>query len=87
MPANLSIFMPSSRSKSSKAPWRHDAYKGARGETSRGVKVGWKLFHYLSGGGMKGFGRTLAQEEADWKRTRFLIGAAAFAAVWLFFWI
>jgi hypothetical protein len=51
------------------------------------VKFGWKLFHYLSGGGMKAFGRTLAQEEADWKRTRFLVGAAVFAVAWLFFWL
>ncbi len=87
MPVKLSIFMPSSRSGRSNAPWRLDAYKKARGETSRGVKFGWRLFHYLSGGGMKAFGRTLAQEEADWKRTRFLAGVAVFAAIWLFFWL
>ena len=82
-----SIFMSSSREGRSKAPWRHDVYKGARAETTHGVKFGWKLFHYLAGGGIKIFGRTLAQEEADWKRTRFLIGVTIFFLMWLFFWI
>ena len=71
----------------SKAPWRIDAYREARGETSNGVKFGWRLFHYLSGGGMKTFGRTVEQEEADLKRTRFLVFAGALALVWLYFMI
>lgn len=71
----------------SKAPWILDAYKGASGETTKGVKFGWRLFHYLSGGGMKVFGRTIKQEEADIKRTRFLVGAAVFAVIWFLLWI
>jgi hypothetical protein len=71
----------------SKAPWRLDAYKEAKGETSKGVKFGWRLVHYLSGGGMKVFGRTIKQEEADLKRTRFLIAAGIFAVIWFIIWI
>ena len=71
----------------SKAPWRLDAYTQAKGETSAGVKFGWRLFHYLAGGGMKVFGRTIKQEEADLKRTRLLIAAGIFAAVWFILWI
>lgn len=71
----------------SKAPWRIDAYKEAKGETTKGVKFGWRLFHYLSGGGMKVFGRTIKQEEADIKRNRFLVGAGIFAFIWFLLWI
>lgn len=71
----------------SKAPWRHDTYKEAKGETSHGVKFGWRLFHYLSGGGMKVFGRTIKQEEADLKRNRFLVAAGIFAAIWFAIWL
>lgn len=71
----------------SKTPWLFDTYREARGETSEGVKFGWRLFHYLSGGGMKTFGRTVAQEEAEGRRTRFLVAAGVFAAIWLWFMI
>ncbi len=71
----------------SKAPWRLDVYQEARGETSNGVKFGWRLFHYLSGGGLRTFGRTVQQEEADLKRTRFLVATGIVAALWLFFMI
>ena len=71
----------------SKAPWRIDAYKEAKGETSKGVKFGWRLFHYLSGGGMRVFGRTIKQEEANLKRTRFLIAVGIFAVIWFIIWI
>lgn len=71
----------------SKTPWRHDTYQEAKGETTKGVKFGWRLFHYLSGGGMKGFGRTVKQEEADRKRTRFLITVGIIAVIWFCLWI
>ena len=67
----------------SKVPWRIGEYRGAAAETSRGVKFGWRLFHYLSGGGMKAFGRTIRQDELDLRRNRFLALAAVFGAVWL----
>ena len=70
-----------------KAPWRIDAYKDAKGETSQGVRFGWRLFHYLSGGGMRVFGRTIKQEEADLKRTRFLVAVGIFAIIWFLIWI
>jgi hypothetical protein len=36
---------------------------------------------------MKVFGRTIKQEEADLKRTRFLVAAGVFAVVWFLIWI
>lgn len=42
-----------------------------------------KLIHYLSGGGMRVFGRTTGQEEAKIRQTRFLVVAGVLATVWL----
>lgn len=44
-----------------------------------------KLIHYLSGGGMSTFGRTVGQEESHRKHVRFLIVAAVIGAIWLLF--
>ncbi len=67
----------------SKVPWRIDAYRDARGETSKGAIFGWKLFHYISGGGMRTFGRTVQQEERSARQNRFLAVAGVAAALWL----
>ena len=70
----------------SRTPWLLDSREAAREETADS-RSGWRLFHYLSGGGLRAFGRTVAQEEADARRERFLIRAAVLGAVWLYFWI
>ena len=44
-----------------------------------------KLIHYLSGGGMNTFGRTVAQERVRRTHRRFLIWAGVLAVVWTFF--
>ena len=67
----------------STVPWVLEENREASGETSDGKRFGWRLFHYLSGGGMRAFGRTVRQEETDRRRNRFLAGAAVFAAAWL----
>lgn len=59
----------------SKTPWILDEYKSPYG----------KLIHYLSGGGMRTFGRTVRQEEVRFKHVRFLTKAAMLGAVWLYF--
>ena len=41
-----------------------------------------KMINYISGGGMRTFGRTVRQEEVRRKQLRFLAVAAVFAAVW-----
>ena len=56
-------------------PGRLETNLAAKGETHTGKKYGWKLIHYLSGGGMRTFGRTIRQEEASVQRTRFLVAA------------
>ncbi len=67
----------------SKVPWRLDEYQEAHGETSKGTRFGWKLFHYISGGGMRTFGRTVQQEELGARQNRFLVVAGVVAAVWI----
>ncbi|MBO7684124.1 MAG: hypothetical protein J6T51_05310 [Kiritimatiellae bacterium] len=42
-----------------------------------------KLMHYLAGGGMEAFGRTVRQEEVLRRQRRFLAAAAALGVVWL----
>ena len=59
----------------SSTPWILSEHKSAYG----------KLTHYLSGGGMRAFGRTVRQEEVRRRHVRFGIVTAALAAAWLFF--
>lgn len=42
-----------------------------------------RMIDYISGGGMRTFGRTVRQEEACRKQRRFLVAFAAIAAAWL----
>ena len=44
-----------------------------------------KLIHYIAGGGMVAFGRTVRQEEVCRRRKRFLVGSAAVGVAWLLF--
>ena len=52
-------------------------------DVSRESRRGWKLFHYISGGGMRTFGRTVQQEELNARQNRFLAAAGIAAALWL----
>lgn len=61
----------------SKTGWILGEYKSIYG----------KLIHYLSGGGMRAFGRTVRQEEARVRQTGFAVVAAVLAGVWLVFYI
>ena len=67
----------------SPTPWLLDVNREAFGETTDGKRFGWRLFHYISGGGMRAFGRSVRQEEVDRRRNRFLAAAGVFAAIWL----
>ena len=56
----------------SDVPWSIPPAKSARG----------RLIDYISGGGMRTFGRTVRQEEVRRRQLRFLAVAAVLAAVW-----
>jgi len=61
----------------SKIPWvlsEHDSVYG-------------KLIHYLSGGGMRAFGRTIRQEEIHRRHIGFWIVVAVLMLLWTFFWL
>ena len=49
------------------------------------VSVYGRLMHYIAGGGMVAFGRTVKQEEVRRRRIRFLSGASVVGVVWLLF--
>lgn len=57
----------------SATPWILDEHKSVYG----------KLMHYLSGGGMRTFGRTVHQEEVRGKQRRFALTAAILGVAWL----
>lgn len=61
----------------SRSPWILGEYKSVYG----------KLIHYLSGGGMSTFGRTVHQEEVRIRQHRFLVTLAVLATLWLIFYI
>jgi len=61
----------------SRTPWILADYRGVCG----------KLVHYISGGGMRTFGRTVRQEEARRRQRRFLSVAAALGVLWLAFYV
>ena len=61
----------------SRSPWIMAEHRSVYG----------KLIHYLAGGGMVAFGRTVRQEEVRRRRTRFLVGSSVVAVLWLLFFI
>ena len=67
------IVLPAHAYTRSESPWiieRHDSVYG-------------KLIHYISGGGMRMFGRTVHQEEVRRRQRRFCVEVAVLAALWL----
>jgi hypothetical protein len=61
----------------SKSPWILGEHSSVYG----------KLIHYISGGGMSTFGRTVRQEEVRLRRRRFYIVAAVLAVLWVVLWM
>ena len=57
----------------SATPWIIEEHKSVYG----------KLMHYLSGGGLRTFGRTVRQEEVRIKQRRFALTAAVLGVAWL----
>ena len=70
---------------------REDAHAYTRSDSpwilADSESVYGRLIHYISGGGMRAFGRTVRQEEIRRRHRRFLVVAAVFAVLWVVFWI
>ncbi len=65
-------------------PWALDV--DAAGEVDDVLRHGrWRLFHYLSGGGMRAFGRPSGRELQLRRQARFLWTSAALAILWVIF--
>ena len=64
-------------------PWRIDAGEEVYASISRESRRGWKLFHYISGGGMRSFRRTLEEDGRSRRQTRFLVFSAALLVAWI----
>ena len=60
----------------SRMPWKLE-------EKDENATDAQKLYHYLSGGGARAFGRSVQQEEANQKRNRFLAWASILITIWL----
>ena len=60
---------------SAESPWILDEHRSVYG----------KLIHYLSGGGMSTFGRTVAQEVVRRRHRRFLAVAGGIGVLWCIF--
>lgn len=65
-------------------PWRIDAGTEAFSQISKESRRGWRLFHYISVGGMS-FGRTVTQEVVARRQRRFLVVACILFGLWLVF--
>lgn len=61
----------------SRSPWILSAPGAACG----------RLVHYISGGGMRAFGRTVRQEEIRRRHVGFWVVVTAVAALWAVFWV
>lgn len=72
---------------SSKTPWELDVVNDPNGTGQvLGHRSGWRMFHYLSGGGLRAFGRSSMAQIVYRRQGRFLIIFAVLSALWLLFW-
>ena len=71
----------------SREPWRMEEEHSAFGVTSSGHYFGWRLFRYLSSGGMKSLGRGIREEERASAQRRFLVVMLVLFAVYAVAWM
>ncbi len=68
---------------SAKAPWLIDVGDDALASLPEEHRAGWRLFHYLSGGGIRAFAGSAAREVVSRRQTRFLWFSFGVGVVWL----
>lgn len=72
---------------SADVPWELDVVNDPRGtEQALGRQSGWRLFHYLSGGGLRAFGRSSAAAVVYRRQDRFWHLFGVLVVLWLVFW-
>ncbi len=68
-------------------PWYLDTEGVADPAASEAERVRWRLFHYLSGGGLSACGSSSARALVFRRQRRFLVFAGVLAVLWAVFWI
>ena len=68
-------------------PWDLDTEDMPDPAASESERVRWRLFHYLSGGGLSACGSSSARSLAYRRQGRFLVFAGVLAVLWIIFWI
>lgn len=68
-------------------PWRLDTETAPPPDAPETARRHWRLFHYLSGGGLSACGSSSARALMDRRQGRFLACAGILAALWIIFWI
>lgn len=66
-------------------PWNIDVEDESVAALSSEHRAGWRLFHYLSGGGMRAFASSAAREVVSRRQTRFLWFSIVLMVFWLIF--
>ncbi|MGN0847007.1 MAG: hypothetical protein ACI4RA_06450 [Kiritimatiellia bacterium] len=66
-----------------KEPWRIDVGEDTLASLPAERRAGWRLFHYLSGGGIRAFAGSVAREAVSRRQTRFLWFMVGVAMCWL----
>jgi len=72
---HTSLVSPAHAYTTSSTPWILGVHKSAYG----------KLIHYISGGGMQTFGRTVRQEEISLRQRRFIALSILNVILWICF--
>ena len=68
-------------------PWRIDTDDTPDPNASEAERIRWRLFHYLSGGGLAACGSSSARALVYRRQGRFLAFAGVLAVLWVVFWI
>ena len=71
--------------KRSARPPRGEPWDMTEDRTVGGGRFGWRLFHYLGGGGLKSFSSASRNRIRERRQNRFLALTAALLALWLVF--
>lgn len=66
-------------------PWNIDVEDSSVAALPADRRAGWRLFHYLSGGGIRAFAGSAMREIVSRRQTRFLWCVAALSVLWLVF--
>ena len=68
-------------------PWRLDTETAPPPDAPETARRHWRLFHYLSGGGLSACGSSNERALMELRQGRFLVFAGVLGVLWIIFWI